>query len=75
MRSIADQIAFAGPLLGANGATIVGSLIVADFSDRQALEKWLFDEPFYKNGLFAKVDIHVFDNRWPQRAGFVPPQA
>jgi uncharacterized protein YciI len=58
--AIADAILLAGPLLSDDGATMVGSLIVADFADRAALDAWLGDEPFVRGGLYADVRIRRF---------------
>ncbi|WP_430420386.1 YciI family protein [Methylibium petroleiphilum] len=66
---IADRLAIAGPLLDEGGA-MAGSLIVAEFADRAAVEDWLANEPFTVAGLYARVDIRPFRNVYPQRAGF-----
>jgi len=67
---IADQLAFAGPLLADDGQAIVGSLIVAEFADKQAAQDWLDQEPYFRNGVYGSVQIRRFANYWPQRAGF-----
>jgi uncharacterized protein YciI len=73
LASIADNIAFAGPLLADDGITMQGSLLVIDFPDRAAAEAWLSNEPFTKAGLFESVSVRPFQNLWPQRTGFPPP--
>lgn len=70
---VADQIAFAGPLLADDGVTMQGSLLVIDFPDRAAAEAWLRDEPFTRNGVYASISIRAYQNLWPQRTGFVAP--
>ena len=70
---VADRIAFAGRLVGDDGRTKVGSLIAIDFPGREAATEWLENEPFTRGGLYASVQIQVFINLWPQRAGFPPP--
>jgi uncharacterized protein len=72
MSLIQERIAFAGPLQNDDGDRVVGSLIVADFPDRQSAENWLAYEPFYKAGVYASIEIRRFVNKWPQRAGHVP---
>jgi|SRR5271154_1947629 len=72
MALIREQIAFAGPLHNDNGSRVIGSLIVADFPDRQSAENWLAHEPFYKAGVYASIEIRRFVNKWPQRSGHVP---
>jgi uncharacterized protein YciI len=74
VRAVADRIAFAGPLVGDDGQTRVGSLLAIDFPSREAAEEWLRNEPFTKGGLYSSVQVHAFLNLWPQQAGFAPPQ-
>lgn len=71
MTLIQEQIAFAGPLQNDDGDRVIGSLIVADFPDRQSAENWLAHEPFYKAGVYASIEIRRFVNKWPQRSGHV----
>lgn len=66
---VAERIAFAGPLLGAQGEP-VGSLMVVDFDDEAHVRAWLAAEPFTHGGLFKQLDVQVFQNRWPQKVGF-----
>ena len=68
--SVADHIAFAGPLLADDGQTMLGSLLVIDFADRAAALAWQRDEPFTRAGLYATSQVHAFRNLWPQKTGF-----
>ncbi|WP_454726712.1 MULTISPECIES: YciI family protein [Cupriavidus] len=68
----ADSIAFAGPLLGDDGETMVGSLLVIDFPSQAEARAWLADEPFTRAGVYGQSTIHAFANLWPQKAGFPP---
>jgi uncharacterized protein YciI len=74
LADIADKIAFAGPLLGDDGITMQGSLLVIDFADQAAARAWVDKEPFNAAGLYESVSIRAFQNLWPQRAGFPPTQ-
>ena len=67
---VADRIAFAGPLTSDDGQTMLGSLLVIDFADRDAAAAWLRDEPFTRAGLYASAQVHAFRNLWPQKKGF-----
>ena len=67
---VADRIAFAGPLLADDGQTVQGSLLVLDFPTREDAEAWLDGEPYTGAGVYSTTTIHLFENRWPQRAGF-----
>jgi len=68
----AERIAFAGPFLTEAGGTPKGSLLVMEFADRQAVDAWLRDEPFNSHGVYASVQVEIFANYWPQKAGFPP---
>lgn len=68
----AGRIAFAGPLLADDGATMVGSLLVMDFDSREAVSAWLAGEPFTRAGLYASTEVYAFHNLWPQQVGFPP---
>ena len=59
---VAGRIAFAGPLVADDGATMVGSLLAVDFPSREAAMAWLADEPFTKAGLYAGTEVHAFVN-------------
>jgi len=72
LAAMADQIAFAGPMLADDGQTMVGSLLAIDFESRTAAEAWLASEPFNLAGLYASRETHAFVNLWPQRVGFPP---
>ena len=72
LKRVEDRIAFAGPLLAADGQTMAGSLLVIDFPDRAAAEAWLAAEPFVGVGLYERTEIRAFQNLWPQRTGFPP---
>lgn len=72
LASVADRIAFAGPLLADDGSTMTGSLLAIDFADRAAAQRWLAEEPFTRAGLYARSELHAFQNLWPQKTGFPP---
>lgn len=69
---VADRLAAAGPIFADDGTTMIGSLLIADFEDRAALDAWLADEPFTRQGVYERVTIHPFLNVWPQRTGAPP---
>lgn len=68
--AVAERIAFAGPFVHDDGQTMLGSLLVIDFPDRDAAHAWLADEPFNRTGLYASTTVQAFVNLWPQKAGF-----
>jgi len=73
LAGVAERIAFAGPLVADDGQTMLGSLLVIDFVDREAALAWLRDEPFTRAGLYAATQVHAFRNLWPQKTGFPEP--
>lgn len=52
-----------GPLLSDDGKGSVGSLMVYEASDRASVEKFNRADPFFKNGVWAKVEIQRFDKK------------
>ena len=72
LTDVADKMAFAGPLTKDDGESMLGSLLVIDFKDRDEAHRWLQNEPFTKAGLYASSAIHAFRNLWPQKTGFPP---
>lgn len=72
LAAVADRIAFAGPLTEDDGQTMIGSLLVIDFDDREAAMRWMMEEPFTKAGLYQQVSVLPFVNLWPQKSGFPP---
>lgn len=56
----AAQIVLAGPLLDETSATMIGSLLVLDFPDRDRLDSFLAADPYAQAGLFAEVSVTRF---------------
>ena len=63
----ADAILAGGPLLGEDGTSAVGSLLILDFPDRAAAERFAADDPYAKAGLFAAVTITPWRQVYPKR--------
>lgn len=47
-------------------AGFYGSTIIVDFDSREALEEWLQEEPFLKEGVYAHIDVKPFNKAFPQ---------
>ena len=47
-------------------AGFYGSTIIVDFDSRVALEEWLQEEPFLKEGVYAHIDVKPFNKAFPQ---------
>ena len=57
---LGDRVLAAGPTLTDDGAAMTGSLLIIDFEDRAAAERFVADDPYAKAGLFERVDV----SRW-----------
>ncbi|MFY9212275.1 MAG: YciI family protein [Aestuariivita sp.] len=55
-----NLIALGGPLLAADGKTMIGSQIVIDLPDAEAAQCFVDNEPYNRAGLFSQVLIHRF---------------
>ena len=55
-----EHIVRAGPFLADDGETMIGSLLVLDFPDRDAVESWAADDPYARAGLFSSVRISAW---------------
>lgn len=47
-------------------AGFYGSTIIVDFATREALDLWLQDEPFLREGVYANIDVKPFNKAFPQ---------
>ena len=47
-------------------AGFYGSTIIVDFDSREALDAWLQDEPFLKEGVYSHIDVKPFNKAVPQ---------
>ena len=47
-------------------AGFYGSTMIVDFDSREALDAWLQDEPFLKEGVYAHIDVKPFNKAFPQ---------
>lgn len=47
-------------------AGFYGSTIIVDFDSREALDTWLKDEPFLKEGVYEHIDVKPFNKAFPQ---------
>lgn len=51
-----NQVIFGGPIL-TESEEMVGSLMILDFSNRQALDAHLAEDPYFASGLYEAVII------------------
>lgn len=57
----AGRVAAAGPLT--DGA---GSLLVIDFPDQAAAERWMAEDIYVTAGVFARTEVHPFTRVFPK---------
>jgi uncharacterized protein YciI len=62
MKSLGDRVKAGGPLLGDDGETAVGGLMVVEASNRGEVEAILEHDPYEKAGLSEIVEIRAW--RW-----------
>ena len=61
-----DRFFAAGPLWDDAGTAMTGSIFIMDWPDKKSAAAWLQDEPFTQNGVYEKVTIRAYDNKWPK---------
>lgn len=60
-----DVLVLGGAMLGADGKTRTGSVLIVNVEDRAAAEAFSENEPFRKAGLFDRVEInHMRRGQW-----------
>jgi uncharacterized protein len=65
IRGTIGNIVLGGPVLAEDGQTMIGSVFVADFADRAALDAFLAGDPYAKAGLFESVTVLPFKKVLP----------
>jgi hypothetical protein len=53
-----ERFVFRGPLLSDDGEQWVGSAMAIELPDRAAVDEMLVNEPFVRNGLYDRMDVH-----------------
>lgn len=66
MMGFKDKLTLLGPLTSDDGAAMVGSLIVIDLPDRQAVEILLANDPYSRAGLFESVVVRPLRKVQPE---------
>src|SRR3546814_20721092 len=54
-----EQLMLAGPLLGDDGTTVLGSLLVIEAANRAAAAPFAAGDPYHKAGLVESVPINA----------------
>ncbi len=53
------ELVFGGAILD-NDGRMIGSMVVYEFPDREALENRLREEPYITGGVWQKIEIHPY---------------
>ncbi|CAA6603712.1 YCII-related [Rhodospirillaceae bacterium LM-1] len=59
-----SKIVTAGPIFGADGQSMAGSLLIMELADRAEAENYLAGDPYGKAGLFESCEV------WPYKKVF-----
>lgn len=65
LKMFGQLVKLAGPILGADGGTPVGSMIVIEAESLQAAKAWAALDPYSKAGLWDSVSIRPFTQVLP----------
>jgi len=57
---LGEKLRVAGPLLSDDSEQMVGSLLIIEFSDLQALKAHMQTDPYVKAGLFERMEIRPY---------------
>ena len=47
-------------------AGFLGSTIIVEFDNRESLDEWIQEEPFLKEGIYAKIEVKPFNKAFPK---------
>ena len=57
LKSFENQVKLGGPLLGADGQTPIGSLLIIESEDEVSARAMLAQDPYAQAGLFERVEL------------------
>jgi len=66
LESFGAQVFAAGPTLTDDGSAMTGSLLIMEFEDRAAADRFAADDPYAKAGLFESVTIRPWRKVLPK---------
>ncbi len=58
LKSLGDKVRFAGALFASDGETMIGSLLVIEAADIDAMRALARTDPYAQAGLFESVEIY-----------------
>jgi uncharacterized protein YciI len=66
LESFGDKVFAAGPTLTEDGGAMTGSVLIVEFDDGAAAERFTTDDPYAKAGLFDSVTIRPWRKVLPK---------
>ncbi|MCG8710305.1 hypothetical protein JHU04_003592 [Brenneria sp. 4F2] len=54
------KIILAGPLLNQNEGDVAGSLLIVDAKNRNEVDNFINETPFFKSGIWEKIMVNKF---------------
>lgn len=57
-----DYVQVGGPLIGDDGETMIGSMLLLNTDDRAKAEAFVDGDPYHKAGLFRQIEIHQWNH-------------
>jgi uncharacterized protein YciI len=61
-------LVISGPLVADDGETMIGSLFVVEADDRESVEHFHRNDPFFRAGVWERAEIHAFLKRVDNRS-------
>ena len=55
-----NYVKMGGPLVGDDGETMIGSLLLLDVDNRAAAQAFVDNDPYHKAGLFERIEVQRF---------------
>ena len=66
LESFGDKVFAAGPTLTEDGSAMTGSVLIVEFDDSEAANRFTKDDPYAKAGLFESVTIRPWRKVLPK---------
>jgi uncharacterized protein YciI len=57
------KIVTAGPVVGDDGETPIGSLFILDAKDRAAANAFTRSDPYHVNGVWDVIEVHAYNRK------------
>ncbi|MEQ1582114.1 MAG: YciI family protein [Steroidobacteraceae bacterium] len=61
------KVMMSGPLTSDDGSRVVGSFFIVEAGDRAQVERFQAADPLFLAGIWATIDVRVFDKRVDNR--------